>query len=361
MTENITMFDYIQEEKDVLLSLLENRHALTGPLSRAIADRRIDEIILCGSGTSYHAGLAARRLIEELTGIRTRAELPMIFTSQQKIYSPHTLFVGISQGGNSLSTVEALDKAQAGGCLCASLSENRCARISRHCDLKLLMDCGPELSIAKTKGYTATMVILWLIGIEAAQTQHRLSDIEAEAVTNRLRQTIDNFPAVISRADAWAEKISQELLEGERILVLGYGHNYANVLEGSLKMLETLRFGIYGYELEEFCHGIYNSIHPDTRLIYLASPGPEKNRIQPIHAVIGKTTAHQFIIGSDQDFLHDPNRDCPLPFIEDPDFHVLEFILPLQILSARLPYLLGIDPFFPSDPQFHTLAGSKAA
>ena len=359
MTE-ITMYDYILEEKDVLLRILQKRKSITRPISTLLQNRLVDEIVLCGSGTSYYAALAARRMMENLLQIRVRAELPALFTTQQKIYTKNTLVLGISQGGNSYSTADALEKAKTHQCMTAGLSENPKSLIFQLSDVCLLMECGAELSIAKTKGYTATVLILWLIGIEGALTLKRISDAEAESLIHRLKTVILNYDAVIPAATAWVDSIQDELIEGRRILVLGYGHNYANVLEGSLKMLETLRFGIVGYDLEEFCHGVYNSIHEDTRLIYLASPDPyEKERLIKIHSVIQETTEHQFIIGAQLPPFIAKEKNCLLPMTDDPDFHVLEYILPLQIISSRIPYKLGINPFLASDPLFHKKAGSK--
>ena len=132
------------------------------------------------------------------------------------------------------------------------------------------------------------------------------------------------------------------------------------MIGAALKMLETMRFAIIGYDLEEFCHGIYNSVHPDTRLIYLASPDPAlRRRLLQIRSVIADTPSHQSVIGSAfAGFDPEPN-DCVLPLVDDPDFHVLEYILPLQIVASRLPYRLGVDPFYAADPHFHQCADSK--
>ena len=359
MTE-ITMYDYILEEKDVLLNILQKRKTITRPFCTMLHEKNVDELVLCGSGTSYHAALAARRVMENLLQIRVRAELPSLFTTQQKIYSKNTLVLGISQGGNSYSTADALEKAKTHQCMTAGLSENPKSLIFQLSDVHLLMECGAELSIAKTKGYTATVLILWLLGIEGALCLNRISHAEVNDLLTRLKTVIVNYDAIIPAATAWVDAIQEELIEGRRILVLGYGNNYANVLEDALKMLETLRFGIVGYELEEFCHGIYNSVQKETRLNYLASPDPyEKDRLVQIHSVIRETTSHQFIIGPDQHSSMTTEKDCLLPMIDDPDFHVLEYILPLQIISSRIPYRLGINPFLAADPLFHKKAGSK--
>lgn len=198
----------------------------------------------------------------------------------------------------------------------------------------------------QNQGYTATVLILWLLGIEGALCLNRISHAEVNDLLTRLKTVIVNYDAIIPAATAWVDAIQEELIEGRRILVLGYGNNYANVLEGALKMLETLRFGIVGYELEEFCHGIYNSVQKETRLIYLASPDPyEKDRLVQIHSVIRETTSHQFIIGPDQHSSMTTEKDCLLPMIDRSGLSCSGiYSCPLQIISSQNSLTGGIIP-----------------
>ncbi|MDR0615368.1 MAG: SIS domain-containing protein, partial [Synergistaceae bacterium] len=168
-----------------------------------------------------------------------------------------------------------------------------------------------------------------------------------------------NFNVIIPRATAWVESIREELASARRIIVLGYKNNYANALEGALKLLETLRFGVYGYDVDEFSHGIYNSVDSDTYILYLASEGEYKHKIATLSRVLKDITKHQFVICGDPEGIDTTSRDCVIPFIDDPVFSVMEYILPTQIISATIPYDLGIDPFKASDPNFHSKVKSK--
>ena len=356
---DIRMYDYILEERRVLEQIVSDRARIAEAFCRYMTSHEVDEIVISGSGTSYHAALAVRAFLENILRIRVRAEYPMMFKDLQTIYDPATLFIGISQGGQSQSTVDAMKKAKRLGVATAGISENNQAEIFKSADIRIVMECGPELSVAKTKGYVATMAILFVLGIEAAKARGNVSSEQCREYIRRLETVVANYDRIIPAATQWVNGIRAELARSRRIVVLGYKNQYANVLEGALKMLETMRFGIYGYDIEEFFHGIYNSIDGNTTLIYLASEGEYQTKVVALKKVLEETTKHQYVISKGIAGYVPDQRDCILPFMDDEVFSVFEYILPMQIIASLVPYDLGIDPFTASDPQFHAKMKSK--
>lgn len=357
--KKICMYDYILEEKGVLLYIIHERKVITKDFIDYAMRHEIEEVIISGSGTSYHAALATRKFMEDMLNIRVRAEYPMMFKDLQRVYNRKTLFIGVSQGGNSNSTISAMQKARENGCNTVAISENPQAGVFHHADTKVMMECGPELSVAKTKGYIATLGLLFIMGLELALAKKTITDAQYHDYIARLEKTADNFNSIIAAATEWVNAIKDELKESRRLIVVGYQNNYANVLEGALKMLETMRFGICGYEIEEFFHGIYNSINTDTYMIYLASEGRYKEKVKRLRSVLGEITSHNFVITKGIEGYEPTKKDCIVDFIDDEYFSVFEYILPMQIISSLIPEELGINPFFPSDPGFHQKMGSK--
>jgi glucosamine 6-phosphate synthetase-like amidotransferase/phosphosugar isomerase protein len=357
--KGIRMYDYILQERKILLDLLEARKNFSREFASYMASHEVREIVISGSGTSYHAALATRHFIESLLKIRVRAEYPMMLKDLQSIYDPSTVLIGISQGGQSRSTIDILEKGGVAGIERFAISENKSAAIFEKSEHSILMEIGPELSVAKTKGYVATIAMLFLLGIEAALASGSISPGEYDGYVYRYRRVADNFDVIVPKATEWTNLVRGEFVKARRIIVLGYKNNYANVLEGALKLLETLRFGVYGYDIEEFFHGIYNSVDRDTYIIYMASEGEYKRKVVTLRRVMEETTEHQFVIAREINGYIPTSRDCILPFIDDPVFSVLEYILPAQIISATLPYDLGINPFMASDPNFHSKVESK--
>ena len=357
---DISMMNYILEEKYVLLEILDRRDEISKELIEKIWNRKIDEIIITGSGTSLHAGLATKAFLERVLELRVSIEYPMPFNDLGNIFNPsNTLFIGVSQTGQSSAVIDAIKKAKKLGALTLGISNNANSQLYEVSDIQVSMRCGAELCVAKTKGYIASIAILIIIGLEIAKRKQTITESEYLEYIDRLYATANNFDEIITTSDKWIESIQEELTKSKRIIVLGYGRNYGNVLEGSLKMLETMRYGICGYEMEEFCHGPYNSVDSETFIIYLASESKYKNKVVKLKSILNEITNHQFIITKNIDAYEPTQKDCLIPFIDDKDFHVFEYIIPLQMISAIISEKLGIDTMFASDPKFHSKIGSK--
>ena len=114
-----------------------------------------------------------------------------------------------------------------------------------------------------------------------------------------------------------------------------------------------------GYDIEEFFHGIYNSITEDSYLFYLASKGDYKERTEKLIEILGEWTPHNYLIGSPDGIRCISDRYCLVDFTEDPLFSCWEYIIPLQIVSCRAAADLGRNPDIPKDPNFHARIGSK--
>ena len=146
------MFDYICETPAALTGIISRRKEITKDFVSRFKDVGIEQIYVIGSGTSYHAGLAAKLYLEELLGIKVFNMYPTQFAREEKVFNKNTLVIGMSQGGQSLSTVEGLDSARERGLHTAAVSENPTALIFEHADTSTKIEVGNEKCGAKTKG-----------------------------------------------------------------------------------------------------------------------------------------------------------------------------------------------------------------
>ena len=277
----------------------------------------------------------------------------MLFRSRPSIV------IGLSQGGQSLSTVEGLDEAVAHGIPTAAVSENPTALVFDHADAKVLLEVGNEKCGAKTKGYGASIATLMLMLQELALAKGIVSQDVVDGYVARMRKVVANLPAVTDAATAWYDRIAEDFYPAKRIIVVGYDNMYGDVLEGALKILETVRQGVTGYDIEEFFHGIYNSITEDSYLFYLASAGDYRPRTRKLVEILSEWTPHNYLIGSPDGLGEGTERDCVVPFEEDPLFSCWEYILPLQVVACMAAQAHGVDPSIPKDPLFHQRIGSK--
>ena len=278
---------------------------------------------------------------------------------EEKVYDKKSLVIGISQGGQSLSTVEGLDAATERGLLTAAVSENPTALVFEHAQTKTLLEVGNEKCGAKTKGYAGSIMTLMLMVSELALAKGITDQATVDGYLERMRTVIANLPAVTDAAVDWYGHIADDLLPARRVIVVGYDGMYGDVLEGALKTLETLRVGIAGYDIEEFFHGIYNSISEDSYLFYLASAGDYKPRTLRLIEILGEWTSHNYLIASPAGVETPTSFDCIVPFTEDPLFSCFEFIIPMQVVACFGAEARGIDPSIPKDPLFHERIGSK--
>lgn len=352
------MWEYICETPAVLKHILENRENITRQFVNEFQSRGIEKIQIIGSGTSFHGGYAARSFLERLLNIPIDTFYPMPFKDGKTVLDEKTIVIGISQGGESLSTVAGIDYGKSKGCYTVAVTANDDgSRLSDHADMTVLLSCGPEFAGPKTKGYQATMLILILLGTELALEQGKILKSEYDDIINRLNKTIDNQNHVIKLSENWYARNRSEFIKSRRIILVGYEANYANVLEGRLKIQETVRYGVEGYELEEFMHGIYNSIDEDVFMFYLAPQGNYKKRIIKLKEFLSDYTSHNFLIGNLKED-YDP-KALNIDFVDDHDFSIFEYILPLQCLAYYLSKDLGINPNVPKIENFHYLMGSK--
>lgn len=352
------MYSYICETPVVLNQILENRKEITASFVEYFKDREIEQIYVLGSGTSYHAGLAAKNYLEELLGLKVICMYPTQFERSEKVFNKKTLVIGMSQGGQSLSTVAGLDHARAQGFGTAGVSGNPKAFIYEHADTATMIEVGNEKCGAKTKGFAGTTVTLMMMLTELAIAKNIVTEEQAEGYRVRMKKVIDNLPAITKAATEWYGRIKDDFLPAKRIIVVGYDGMYADVLEGALKILETVRQGVTGYDIEEFFHGIYNSITESSYVFYLASESDYKERTMKLVEILSEWTPHNYVIGSPEGIPAD-DKNLVIPFVEDPLFSGWEYIIPLQIVACLAPQDLGINPDIPKDPNFHRRIGSK--
>ncbi len=351
------MLNYIKETPEILVNIIKNRKEITAEFIKNYHPSTLSQIYIIGSGTSFHGGYAVAGVLEKILKIPVTASYPIPFKDTKKCFDQRTLVIGISQGGESLSTIAGIEHAKSYGLPTLCLTESSSGSVlGSHCETTISLHCGTELAGPKTKGYHSTMMILLILGLETALHKGTLSPNEYDQHIDRLFETVKNLSKIITLSHQWYLANQSEFKMARRIVIVGYEGNYGNVLEGRLKIQEAVRYGIEGYELEEFMHGIYHSIDDEVYVIYLTGPGQYKERILRLKEFMSDYTTHQFAIGHiPGDNLHDLVTD----FVDDADYSIFEYIIPLQSLAFYLSKDLGINANIPKIINFHYLMGSK--
>ncbi|WP_286973547.1 glutamine--fructose-6-phosphate transaminase (isomerizing) [Pseudomonas sp.] len=349
------MLKEIHEQPSVVQRTLEGRlgedHVLVqafGPQAAEIfAKAKNIQIVACG--TSYHAGMVARYWLEELAGIPCQIEVASEFRYRKVVVQPDTLFVSISQSGETADTLAALrnakDLSPGNGGYLASLAicNVGISSLVRESDLTLLTLAGPEIGVASTKAFTTQLVALMLLTLALGRVRGTIEPkVEAELVAELRR-----LPTRLGEAlamDHVVEKVSEHFAEKHHTLFLGRGAQYPVAMEGALKLKEISYIHAEAYPAGELKHGPLALVDADMPVVTVA-PNNElleklKSNLQEVRARGGELIvfADEQAAMSNGEGTHVVN----MPHIHDALAPIL-YTIPLQLLSYYVAVLKGTD------------------
>ena len=290
-----------------------------------------------GSGSSYNAAKQVANTMQKIIGISVDAEYP--FEMKEELFSlpSKTLIIGISQSGASVSTYNAMEYAKRVGCTTLALTGEIDSYVDKLADYHVFLNIPVEKAGPKTLGYTITKLRLLQLAyfMKGSSLPHEYAALSGQ------------YSLVLNNAKAWFSKHAIELKNCNDVRVIGSSRTYGDTLESSLKLLETLRIHVTGYNYEEFIHGIYNSVNENTYLIFL-DPKHCSNFDELFH-LLNRWTDHIYYF-DDIDLLGMQENTVYSNFI----FPVLA-----EYISAKLPELKGYDASIPKDKNFHFEMKSK--
>jgi glucosamine--fructose-6-phosphate aminotransferase (isomerizing) len=314
-----------------------------GPEASAIFARtRAVQIVACG--TSYHAGLVAKYFIERLCGLPCMVEIASEYRYRQPVVPADTLYVTISQSGETLDTLEALRLAKRLGYLAylgiCNVPESGLVRES---DLVLMTRAGPEIGVASTKAFTTQLTALSLLGLALAQH----NGLPAEEERSLVRQ-LRGLPALLESVlelDPLIEQLAERFVEKHNALFLGRGIQYPIAMEGALKLKEISYIHAEAYPAGELKHGPLALVDSDMPVITVA---PNNELLEKLKANIQEVRAR----GGELYVFADKGTGITsgdgVTVLEMPrhveDFQApIAFTLPLQLLSYHVAVMKGTD------------------
>ncbi len=266
----------IFEQPDAVAQTLEGRietgrvdDGILGPGADAILDAtRAVQIAACG--TSYHAALVARHWLERHAGIHCRVEIASEFRYRQHAQDPDTLFIAISQSGETADTLAALEMANQDSNYHATLAICNVAHSSmvQESDLTLLTHAGPEIGVASTKAFVTQLTALMLVAILLGRRHALNPETESDLVAQ-----LANLPTRIGRVlelDAEIAALSKQFANRHHALFLGRGSHYPIAMEGALKLKEISYIHAEAYAAGELKHGPLALVDEDMPVVAVA-------------------------------------------------------------------------------------------
>jgi len=307
----------------------------------------VDRVVMLACGTSWHAALVGKFLIEQYAGLPVEVDYGSEFRYRTPILSERTLAVAITQSGETADTLAALREARRRGAKTVAVCNVVGSMATRESDGTVYTHAGPEIGVASTKAFTAQLVALHLLAIYLGQERRTLSPDEARP----LLAALDGLPIVIEqalRADAAIEEIAGRFYQRSDFLYLGRGINYPIALEGALKLKEISYIHAEGYPAGEMKHGPIALIDERMPVVALA---PRDHVIEKMIGNIQEVKARGgtvIALATEGDrrvaAALDPNRDTVIP-VPDADPLVMPVVLtiPLQLLAYHVAVRRGCD------------------
>ncbi|KAA0945452.1 MULTISPECIES: glutamine--fructose-6-phosphate transaminase (isomerizing) [unclassified Pseudomonas] len=349
------MLKEIHEQPSVVQRTLEGRLSHNQVLVQAFGPQaaelfaKVRNVQIVACGTSYHAGMVARYWLEELAGIPCQVEVASEFRYRKVVVQPDTLFVTISQSGETADTLAALRNAKLlstkeGGYLASlAICNVSISSLVRESDLTLLTQAGREIGVASTKAFTTQLVGLLLLTLSLGQVRGTL----AEGVEATLVEELRRLPTRLGEAlamDSTVEKVAELFADKNHTLFLGRGAQYPVAMEGALKLKEISYIHAEAYPAGELKHGPLALVDDDMPVVTVA-PNNElleklKSNLQEVRARGG-----QLIVFADEKAgmtNGEGTHVINMPHIHDTLSPIL-YTIPLQLLSYYVAVLKGTD------------------
>ncbi len=234
---------------------LDNGKVYLDPMDISDDDlRAVTSVKIAACGTSWHAGLAGKYMIESLARVPVEVDYASEFRYREPVLSETDLIIVISQSGETADTIAAMREAKQAGCKILAVCNVQGSMITREADGTILTHAGPEIGVASTKAFTAQMVALYLFAMYLGEVRGTIDETRAKKLAQDLAELPLKIEQLLNDADS-IEELSKEFFRVQDFLYLGRGINFPVALEGALKLKEISYIHAEGYPAGEMKHG----------------------------------------------------------------------------------------------------------
>ena len=300
-------------------------------------------IIIVACGTSWHAGLVAEYLIEDLARVPVEVEYASEFRYRNPIITERDIVIAISQSGETADTLAAIELAKSKGATIFGVCNVVGSSIARATDAGAYTHAGPEIGVASTKAFTAQVTVLTLLAMIMGQKRGTITDTKLR----ELMVELETIPSKVERAlklDAQIQEIAEEFKDATNFLYLGRGYNFPVALEGALKLKEISYIHAEGYPAAEMKHGPIALIDENMPIVVIATRDSSYEKvvsnIQEVKARKGRIIA----IVSEGDTVIPPMAEFVIEVPHTSEILMpLVSVVPLQLLSYHIAVLRGCN------------------
>jgi len=306
--------------------------------------QNLRRIVIVAAGTSYHAGVVGRYMIEEWARLPVEPDIASEWIYRNPVLSKDTLVIGISQSGESRDTINAIKLARELGARTVAITNLMGSQITREAAAVLYTRCGLEVGVCASKTFTAQVALLALIGLKLAQVRKTLEPNEVEFILDRLYELPDKILQFLD-GDHPIEEIAQRFFDKPFFLYLGRHIGLPVALEGALKLKEISYIPADAYSAGEMKHGPIALLEEGTPVVCVATDqnviydkvvsNIQETRARGAHVIAIATDGNEDIQHHADDVIYVPRSPA---FLQS----VLA-VVPLQLLAYRIARLRGLN------------------
>ncbi len=310
----------------------------------------ITSVKIAACGTSWHAALAGKYMIEELARVPVEVDYASEFRYRNPVLRETDLLIVISQSGETADTIAAMREAKQSGCKVLAICNVQGSMITREADGTILTHAGPEIGVASTKAFTSQMIAIYLFALYLGQLNGRIDEIKAKNYVQELAELPLKIEQLLSDSDS-IEELSREFFRSQDFLYLGRGINFPVALEGALKLKEISYIHAEGYPAGEMKHGP-NALIDEKLPVVVVNTREKGNeaselRYEKTHSNIVEVKSRDGIILSiltEGDEMSSLVSDYVIEVPEASDLLApILSIVPLQLLAYHIAVRRGCD------------------
>jgi glucosamine--fructose-6-phosphate aminotransferase (isomerizing) len=334
-----TIYDCLRGRLDVQTNTI----TMAGVQNNIEQLKKAQRIVIVACGTSWHAGLVAEYIIEELCRIPVEVEYASEFRYRNPIIHKGDVIIAISQSGETADTLVAIENAKEKGALIFGVVNVVGSSIARMSDCGAYTHAGPEIGVASTKAFTAQLAVLTMIALKIAQEKGTITAQRYHHLLNELDAIPDKVKTILQDTDL-IKALANKYATAHNCLYLGRGYNFPVALEGALKLKEISYIHAEGYPAAEMKHGPIALVDKNLPVIFIATKDAYHDKIvsnmQEIKARHGKVIA--IITEGDKSINDLTNDTISIPEADEIVAPMLS-VIPLQLLAYYIGIAKGYD------------------
>ena len=308
---------------------------------------RARHVIIVACGTSWHAGLIGKQLIEEMCRIRVEVEYASEFRYRNPVIEKDDVVIAISQSGETADTLAAIQLAKEQGALVFGIVNGVGSSIARATDTGIYIHVGPEIGVASTKAFTGQVTVLTMLSLALAHALGTLSDEAFQQTCRELAAIPRKMETVLQQNDR-IEQLSGRFTYARNFLYLGRGYNYPVALEGALKLKEISYIHAEGYPAAEMKHGPIALVDKEMPIVCLTAHDQLYRKVISNMQEVQSRNGRIFAVVTEGD---EEVRRIAEEVIEIPDtlpcLLPLLSVIPMQLLAYHVAVKKGLDVDMP--------------